>query len=322
MGWVWGLGFRAGRGVRLAEDTVLPDVEADYDYVWLHFALSDHRARRFIETFAPTPDAARSLLLSNETRLQIHLTDPCAYGIFPDIEKDFAGETLGAGRLAFWLDARHLITVRHHPLRIADEVRGEAEAGSGPWQTPADLAVRLNERFVEVVEDRLAALTRSLDHIEDVVLSDRDDVDQTGLGPVRRELSRYHREFAALRGALGRANNHKGHDAGACPLAPHLPAIAQAAEDFDRDAAALADRARLLYEEMDTRIAARTNRSLSTLTILSTLLLPPTFIAGAFGMNVPTIPWANTGGGFWFAVLLCVVVVGASYAVLRRMRIL
>ncbi|MEJ1968337.1 MAG: CorA family divalent cation transporter [Rhizomicrobium sp.] len=319
-GLFWGFIFRSGLGVRLVNESAEEGLALPHDWAWLHFALSDHRARRFLEGFAPAPEAARGLLLGAETRVQLHLSPVCAYGILPDIEKDFEGATMGAGRLGFFLDARHLVTVRRHPLRVVDEVR-EAVAGGLVLPTPADAFVRIVEHFVEVVEDRLIVLTAQLDHIEDVVLSDRDDIDAKGLGRVRRELSRYHREFLGLRGALTRAMNGRGAPA-AGPVAPHLPGLAQAAEDFDRDAAALADRARLLYEEVDTRIAATTNRSLSALTILSTLLLPPTFIAGAFGMNLVDIPWATNPNGFWWAIGLCVVVVAVCYAVLRRYRIL
>lgn len=320
-GLLWGFVFRAGAGARLINESANATLAEPHDWAWMHFALSDHRARRYLDGFAAAPAAARALLLSSETRLQIHLAQDHAFGILPDIEKDFDGAAMGAGRLAFFLDGRHLITVRHRPLRAVDEVREAVAAGTVLLPAPPDALARIVEHFIEVVEDRLIRLTQRLDHIEDVVLSDRDDIDPTGLGPVRRELSRYHREFLGLRGALTRALQGKRHHA-ECPVAPHLPGLLQSAEEFDRDAAALADRARLLYEEMDTRIAAITNRSLRTLTILSTLLLPPTFIAGAFGMNLIDIPWGTSPGGFWWALGLCAVVVGACYVALRQLRIL
>jgi zinc transporter len=320
MGLLWGFAFRDGKGARLTNETAGDILASPHNWAWMHFTLSDHRARRYLEGFADAPSAARSLLLSSETRLQIHVVAECAYGIIPDIEKDFEGQSLGAGRLAFFLDACRLITVRHRPMRVVDEVREEVEGGLA-LATPSDAFVRVYEHFVETVEERIAALAHALDHIEDGVLSDREDIDPAGLGPLRRELSRYHREFVALRGALARTMAAKGASTFG-PIATHLPHLAQTAEDFDRDAAALTERARLLYEEMDSRIAARTNRSLTALTILSTLLLPPTFIAGAFGMNLPAIPWANTPGGFWWAVGLSGVVVVLCWYGLKRLRIL
>jgi zinc transporter len=204
-------------------------------------------------------------------------------------------------------------------MRVVDEVREEMQAA--PASAPADVFVRLNERYVEIAGKRFAVLTRWLDRLEDRVLSDRGDIDRASLGPVRREVARFHREFAALRAAYHRGLNPKG-ERGDNPIAPHLPDLLQTADDFDRDAAGLAERARLLSEEMDTRIAAATNRSLQTLTIISTLLLPPTFIVGAFGMNLPAIPWAQGAAGFWWAVGLCVVVVAGCWALLKRYEIL
>ncbi|HEY0105852.1 MAG TPA: CorA family divalent cation transporter, partial [Rhizomicrobium sp.] len=205
-GLLWGFTFTDGAAARVTDDTCAEALAAPHGWAWMHFALADHRARRFLDAFAPAPADARALLAGNETRLQIHLADGHAYGILPDIEKDFAGQSLGAGRIAFFLDARHLITVRHHPMRVVDAVREAVAAGTLGLAAPADAVRRLVEQFIDVVEDRLIRLTQQLDHIEDVVLSDRDDIDPTGLGPVRRELSRYHREFLGLRGALARAS--------------------------------------------------------------------------------------------------------------------
>ena len=106
------------------------------------------------------------------------------------------------------------------------------------------------------------------------------------------------------------------------PLLEHLPLLTQDVEDFDRDAGALADRARLLYEEIETRIASTTNRSLSALTVISTLLLPPTFVAGLFGMNVAGLPWAQDRHGFRIVILFCIGLIVAMWTLLRRFRIL
>lgn len=69
-----------------------------------------------------------AFLLSGETRPQVHLARDGAFGVIPDFEKDFEGRSLDEGSIAFWLDGAHLITTRHHPMRVVDEVREEAQA--------------------------------------------------------------------------------------------------------------------------------------------------------------------------------------------------
>ncbi|HVV26851.1 MAG TPA: CorA family divalent cation transporter [Rhizomicrobium sp.] len=311
--------FWEAAAVHVTDETIAHHLDDPHDWVWLHFGLADHRARRFLEGFAAAPPEARALMLGTEDRIQLRLSTDGAWGILPDIERDFADQSLGSGRFAFWMDDRHLVTARRHPLRGMERVRDAVEKGLVP-ASPAHLLARLQEEFVQIVETRLASLARDLGHIEDEVLADRVS-DHRALGPLRRELSRYSREFSGLRSAIHRATGGR-HGVAASPLLEHLPQMLQDAEDFDRDAGALSDRARLLYEEIETRIAAITNRSLSALTIISTLLLPPTFVAGAFGMNVGGIPWAQDREGFWAVLGFCVILIAVSYAVLRRFRIL
>jgi len=319
-GLMFGFLFHAGRAIPVSDETLADHAKDRHDWVWLHLALADHRARRFLEHFPELPAPARALMLLPEDRIQLHLTPRGAYGLLPDIERDFADHSLGAGRLIFWFDSGHLITARHHPVRAVDLLRDAIDQGE-ELANPAETLARLQEVFTGLVEQRLAVLGGDLGKIEDEVLADRDHIGREVLGPLRRELSRYSREFSALRGAIYRATAIRGA-ALTSPLAEHLPALQQQAEGVERDAGTLQERARLLYEEIGSRVADRSNRSLSALTVISTLLLPPTFVAGAFGMNVGGIPWSQNPHGFWAAMGLCALLVFVGYIVLRRFRIL
>jgi zinc transporter len=55
---------------------------------------------------------------------------------------------------------------------------------------------------------------------------------------------------------------------------------------------------------------------------MSTLLIPPTLIVGAFGMNLPGMPFEAGRFGFAKASVLCIAVVAGAYVLLRRWRIL
>ena len=318
-GLVFGFLFHDGAVTRVDDITLGRQLAHPHDWAWLHLSIADHRARRFLEGFAPMPPEARELMLGLEERIRLTLTPDGGWGILPDIERDFADHSLGAGRFHFWMDGNRLITARRHSLRAVEQVRRQVEDGLAV-EGPAHVIAQLQEEFVGLVEKRLLTLTAELGGFEDEVLAEHSN-DQSRLGPLRRELSRYSREFSALTRAVNRATSARRGAAGS-PLTQYLPHLLQDAEDFDRDAGALAERARLLYEEIETRIASTTNRSLSALTVISTLLLPPTFVAGAFGMNVGGIPWATDKEGFWAVLGFCVLLIAVSYAVLRRFRIL
>jgi zinc transporter len=319
-GLVFGFLFHEGRAQRVNDMTLADHLSHPHDWVWLHLSLADRRAHRFLETFEPLLPRALALMLAPDDRVQFHLTPHGAWGLLPDIERDFSDRDVGAGRLVFWFDTTHLITARRHSVTTVEQLRDRVEEGLA-LHAPMDALVALEEQFVEIVEQRLSTLSIELGKVEDAVLSGRDDTARDALSPLRREISRHAREFNALRSAISRALGAR-HIVQGSPLLERMPQALQEAEDFERDAAALADRARLLYEEIGSRVSDRTNRSLSALTVISTLLLPPTFVAGAFGMNVGGIPWATNPAGFWTALGLCALLVGAGWIVLKRFRIL
>src|SRR5262245_34807291 len=109
-GLVFGFLFRGSEAIRVRDETLGRYLAQGYGWRWLHLALSDHRARRFVEGFADIPADARTLFLSQEDRIQLTLTAGGAWGILPDIERDFDDQSLESCRMAFWLDGERLIT--------------------------------------------------------------------------------------------------------------------------------------------------------------------------------------------------------------------
>ena len=83
----------------------------------------------------------------------------------------------------------------------------------------------------------------------------------------------------------------------------------------------MAERARLLQEEVAAHLAEESNRQLYVLSILSALFLPPTFITGLFGMNVKGLPFADDPRGYLFVVGLSLLSAGATYGIIRTIGI-
>ena len=65
----------------------------------------------------------------------------------------------------------------------------------------------------------------------------------------------------------------------------------------------LKDTADIITEANEAFLSHSLNDTLRTLTIVSVVLIPPTLIAGIFGMNV-TVPWQESPFGFWFVMAL------------------
>ena len=63
-----------------------------------------------------------------------------------------------------------------------------------------------------------------------------------------------------------------------------------------------------LSSTFDSLQANKTNEIMRMLTIISTIVLPLTFISGLYGMNV-VLPLANNAAAFWMLIALCALVV-------------
>src|ERR1700760_2230256 len=128
-GLVFGFLFHDGIGVRVSDETLADHLAHRHDWVWLHLSLADRRAHNFLQGLEALPPRARALMLAPDDRIQFHLTPQGAWGLLPDIERDFGEQDVGAGRLAFWFDGKYLITARRRSLTAVDQLRDRIVEG-------------------------------------------------------------------------------------------------------------------------------------------------------------------------------------------------
>lgn len=315
-GLLWAFRFHGGIG-RQANDPFLGD---GADWAWSHFPLGDVRAQHSLRAFGRLPAGAQELFDQRETRIHIEEAEGWTFGVLPDLERDLSGKPQDVGRLLFALSATQLVTARVHALRAVDDLRREVERGE-VLETPAAAFAQLVGCYVERIEGVFDELNTRLAVIEDYVLGEPQDPTDTGLSGVRRSIARHRRDLQALRGALARASGAR-QARRSSSLAAAIAELPAWVEDVDREAAGLQERARLLHEDIDTLITSATNRNMRALTVISTLLIPPTLIVGAFGMNLSGIPFSHSPSGFAWASAFCIAVVAAAIWMLRRMGML
>lgn len=320
-GLFWAFRFHDGSATPIFDRPMPADLKAEAGWIWAHFPLSDQRSRAFLSEITDMPEDARAQLLGEGWTPRILFHGDWAFGVLPDFERELDGRITGAGRLRFAFDGKRFITVRRHALKVADEMHFRIETQKASFRDPLSAFLALNKLYFETVEDLLEEIADGMDEVEDRVLAEYDDLESLELSPLRRDLSRRHRDISYLRTAYHRALSRQAH-AHDHPLAPHLPGLEQQGEDLDRTVMSLQDRARLIHEDIDTRITSATNRTLRTLTIISVLLMPPTLIVGAFGMNLEGITFAKSPHGFAIVSGLCVLTVIVAFVLLRGLRIL
>lgn len=320
-GLLWAYRFREdGTVERLPEKLSQDELDRRDGWLWLHFSYNDMRAQNFIALSPSLPAAAKQTLLKADEHLSLAVTDGVAHGVFADLQRDLARDTREIGRLRFAFDDHLVISARRHPLRSVDAARRRIDEGGG-HAAAVGLIEAIVEQFAGAIAEILIELSDELDLIEDHVLSDALRDDRRQLMPVRRMTVRLHRQLLALRDLFRRLDQAseprlpKGLAAAAGRLAHRLDAL-------DHDAVVLQERARLLHDEMDTKINSETNRHLHALSIITAIMLPATFVTGYFGMNTKDLPLTQLDGGVWIATALCAGSSALVYWLLRRTGVL
>ncbi|GLR86010.1 transporter [Bradyrhizobium iriomotense] len=288
--------------------------------LWLHFNLTDARARPWIAE-SGLPPLARDLLLSKDTFQQLHVIDDCVYGVFSDLVRDVESATEDTAFLRFAMTERLLVSGRHQALCSADATRRVLEGG----YRVANVAGLLEKIVDEVADtmDRMAdKIGQDIDGIEERIAADATEPEmRRSLSRLRRTCVRLHRQLTGLRILFHRLDLKSPENIPPA-LRLHAAKLAQRLDGLDHDIVELRERSRLLEEELHFKTEEESNRHLHTLSIVTTLLLPPTFITGIFGMNTKGLPLTDVETGFLYAVGLMACSVALAYFFMRRMGIL
>ena len=259
---------------------------------WLHFNLSDARARRWLLDAAFVPAALREVLQEHDENRRVESADGGLLLVISDFTYEDESDPWEVAPLWCYADRHLLITARLHALKSADELRLRMRSGVNAT-SGIDLATQLLDIRTARIKQLANEMTRQLDDIEDEILAGNIEAQREQLGRSRRLCARLRRQFAPERADLGRVVHRSSQplpedDRGL--LESSIEGLAFAIEEI----AEIYERSKLLQEELASRLAENTSRNLYVLSLLTAVLLPMTLVTGVFGMNVAHLPGANS----------------------------
>jgi zinc transporter len=323
-GFVWAYRFRPSGGGKpepLGETTAKTELDAGDGFFWLHLSLVDARVAAFLEDFGGLTDAARAALTTHDTHAAVTVDDQLLFGTLVDCQRDFDRDTSDLGWLHFAISDRFIITTRLQPLRSVERARRTVEKNGSKFRQPLDIFELLVTEFQRTLIAVVIEMTEELNLIEDFVYDNAPRDERRRLPPLRRTIVRLHRHLRQLLSLMRHASASEedemplGFEEVASRLTGRLEAV-------DHDIYSLQERARLLHEEIDSKLSAEINRHLYILSIMTAFLLPPTLVTGFFGMNTSGLPFAQGSTGTGYAIALIVTSVFGAWWLLRRVNIL
>jgi zinc transporter len=302
---------------RIGADAVPAALGRADGFVWLHFNLASAQARAWIAGRDEIPPAAREILLDPDPRPRIEPVADGLVGVISDMHYDFDFDPSEIGTLRLWADGRRVISCRRHPLKAVDRLRKAIEEGRRYGST-GELLAHLVEQLAESLDEVIGRLGDEVDDIEDQILAERFLDNRSRLGKVRRLAVRLRRHIAPQRAAMGRFLQRRPAwfgEEGAMRFRDAADQLGAVVDDLE----SIQDRAKVLQEEMGTRLSEDTNRNLFVLAVATVVLAPMTLITGIFGMNVGGLPGLGAPSAFWWVMLL-ILVAGALTLLLMTRR--
>jgi len=305
-GFIWAYRFRGdGIAERLNPEAIESVLQAGDGWVWLHLNLANVRALDWLQSAAPIPDEARTLFLQVDEHQTLQVTDDGVIcGIFSDLKQEFNEKsTEDIAKLRFCVTENFMVSARRAPLKAVEETRRLIEDGRR-FPSAVTLLEAIVLRFCDGVAKVARGLSTSLDRIEDrVVLADEGD-ERVAIGPLRRTALRIHRQLQHL--AILFHDFAEENDT-ALPEDTRLAAarIERRLSALDNDMRDIHERARVVSDEVASKLAQQANRNLSVLSLLTALFVPPTLMTGVWGMNITNLPFKDADNGLWAVLGIC-----------------
>lgn len=213
-----------------------------------------------------------------------------------------------------------LVTVRDTPVRSVEEVRQKAQSNPGMYAHGADrLLHAVLDRTVDYYFPLAEALELRLDAIESQLVDHPDPTMIERIFTLKKLLLAFRRFVGPQRDIVN-----------ALSFRP-LPGVREETHIYFRD---IHDHLMRIHDHIElmrdlasgardahmTQMSQRTNEIIKVLTIMGSIILPLTLVAGAFGMNFEVIPLSRNVAGFWITVGSMGILGGCIYLVFKRRR--
>ncbi|MDL2401747.1 CorA family divalent cation transporter [Rhizobium mayense] len=217
-----------------------------------------------------------------------------------------------------WVDGNRIVSLRDsgHYITALRDIRLSLEKKKGPQRT-GDLLAMIGDKLVRDLEPVLDAMDEEVDELDELIFHGDASQVRERLKLLRRRAVQLRRYLAPPRDALNRIEHDDAPwlaERDKLRMREVIDKLMRYIEYLD----AIRDRTSILHDDLSTVISERIARNSNRLAALAALLLPPSVVAGLFGMNVGGIPGVNDTWAFVIIVVFVTVSSVATLWVLKR----
>lgn len=227
--------------------------------------------------------------------------------------------SVSAEQISIVLSHDWLLTFQERPTGSFEPVRERLRQGqvllrqSGVDYLCYALLDSLLERYFALLE----SMNEDAEQLEASILNHPTPADLQNIHRLKHVTIQLRRAVYPLREVINSLirNEHGFFNA---QTLPYLRDVYDHTVHFTESLEAIRDTLSGLMDIYMTSLSQRVNMEVRALTVVTMLFMPPTLIAGIFGMNFTVMPWLAAADGFWWAMLLMGGIAGAMLLVFWR----
>ncbi|KQV10876.1 magnesium transporter [Rhizobium sp. Root1203] len=295
--------------------------------IWLHFERDHPAAAEWVNRQGRFDPFVADALLEEETRPRVEPVDDGLLIILRGVCATSPEEADGPHAdlpdidlvpLHLWVDGNRVVSLRDsgHYITALRDIRTAFDKGKGPQRT-GDLLALIGEKLVRDLEPVLDSMDEEVDELDEMIFHGDASEVRERLKLLRRRSVQLRRYLAPQRDALNRIEHDDAPwliERDKLRLREVIDKLMRFIEYLD----AIRDRTGILHDDLSTVISERIARNSNRLAALAALLLPPSVVAGLFGMNVGGIPGVNDTWAFIVIVAFVTITSIATLWALRR----
>lgn len=320
-GIAWGYRFSKSGTPEIIQGPILKQaLESQKHWIWVNVNLSSERSFSALSNLTPLPPLVKDVLTSDDNRQHIERHGEYLSGVAADYDLDTPTNTKRVVQWQFVMTRNLLITAQWQSGYAIDSVHKKLQSGQC-FDDVLSLFTGIIHELVSKTRILAHELAASLYDMEEQFLENRGMANPHTLGTVRHRLVQLQRQIFPLRAMIIHLISDPpdwitGEDADDCEK------VANRLESLVSDLNFMRERCSDLNEDFHVWEADRTNKRLTVLSVVSSLLLPPTLITGLFGMNVNDLPFHDTPYEFLGAMTVILLSVVPMLIVLRRIKLI
>lgn len=290
------------------------------EVLWVHLDRTVEQVEKWLSEDLAISEPTVCELISHETAPRAFREHEALVTILRGLNLNPGAEPEDMVAIQIWAGPDRLISLRRRKLQTPLDVKDALDAGRGP-RTSGDLLAELVEQLVAKMGRSIVAMNERLDLLEDE--ADEDDADFGDIlhatADIRRQCLSLKRFMSPQHEALQMICRHPPEWMSTVNCRDVLETIERLRRYLD-DLDVSKESAIVLQDDINSRVADHSNKTMYMLSIVAAIFLPLSFITGLLGINVGGMPGINDGHAFWITVAALTILFAIQIWVFRKIK--